>query len=177
MRMPIAADLAAWATRVGFDELPSDVVSATKSRVLGVSGLSLAGAETPFGQSVREAAVAMSAAGPCRVFGTGDAVNVTMAAFANGAFSQALEYDDTHNESIVHMSSPSVAAALAIADTAQISGRDLISAVAGANEISCRAGSVPPGGFRPRGFHPSGLFAPSGVPFLAGALLRLDVDG
>ena len=37
------------------------------------------------------------------------------AAFANGAFSQALEFDDTHNESIVHMSSPAVTAALALA--------------------------------------------------------------
>jgi len=155
-------------------------VSATKLRVLDVIGLALAGAETPFGQSVRDAVVAMSAGlpgGPCRILGTSDSANVTMAAFANGAFSQALEYDDTHNESIVHMSSPSVAAALAIADTAQISGRDLITAIAVGNEISCRAGSVSPGQFHRRGFHPSGLFATFGVAYLAGRLLRLDVDG
>ena len=155
-------------------------MSATKLRVLDVIGLALAGAETPFGQSVRDAVVAMSAGlpgGPCRILGTSDSANVTMAAFANGAFSQALEYDDTHNESIVHMSSPSVAAALAIADTAQISGRDLITAIAVGNEISCRAGSVSPGQFHRRGFHPSGLFATFGVAYLAGRLLRLDVDG
>ena len=177
MRMPISADIARWAARVSFDDLPADVVSATKLRVLDVIGLALAGAETPFGQSVRDAAVAMSGGGPCRVFGTSDSLNVTMAAFANGAFSQALEYDDTHNESIVHMSSPSVAAALAIADTAQISGRDLLTAIAVGNEISCRAGSVSPGQFHRRGFHPSGLFATFGVTYLAGRLLRLDVDG
>ena len=44
-------------------------------------------------------------------------VGVGAAAFANGAFAQALEYDDTHNESIVHMSSPAVAAALALPAT------------------------------------------------------------
>lgn len=166
--------------RVSFDDLPADVVSATKLRVLDVIGLALAGAETPFGQSVRDAVMAMSAGsagGPCRILGTRDSASVTMAALANGAFSQALEYDDTHNESIVHMSSPSVAAALAIADTAQISGRDLITAVALGNEISCRAGSVSPGQFHRRGFHPSGLFATFGVAYLAGKLLRLDVDG
>ncbi len=177
MRMPLSADLARWAGRVSFDDLPPDVVDATKRRVLDVIGLALAGAETPFGQSVRDAAVAMAPGGPCRVFGTGDPVNVTMAAFANGAFSQALEYDDTHNESIVHMSSPSVAAALAIADTARISGRDLITAVALGNEISCRAGSVAPGQFHRRGFHPSGLFATFGVAYLAGRLFRLDEHG
>ena len=177
MRMPISADIARWASRVSYDDLPADVVSATKLRVLDVIGLALAGAETPFGRSVRDAAVAMSSDGPCRVLGTRDSLNVTMAAFANGAFSQALEYDDTHNESIVHMSSPSVAAALAIADTAKISGRDLLTAVAVGNEISCRAGSVAPGQFHRRGFHPSGLFATFGVTYLAGRLLRLGVDG
>jgi 2-methylcitrate dehydratase PrpD len=110
------------------------------------------------------------------VLGTGDSINVTLAAFANGAFSQALEYDDTHNESIVHMSSPSVAAALALADTARISGRDLIAAVAIGNEISCRAGSVAPGQFHRRGFHPSGLFATFGVTYLAARLLGLDAE-
>jgi len=50
--------------------------------------------------------------------GTGDRVGVTHAALANGTFSQALEYDDTHNESIVHMSSPALAASLAVTETA-----------------------------------------------------------
>jgi 2-methylcitrate dehydratase PrpD len=172
--MPISSELAQWATRVSFDDLPPDVVRATKWRVLDVIGLALAGATTPFGRSVRDAAVAMSGDGPARVFGTGDRVAATMAAFANGAFSQALEYDDTHNESIVHMSSPSVAAALALADTTRVSGRDLIAAVAVGNEISCRAGSVAPGQFHRRGFHPSGLFATFGVTYLTSRLLRLD---
>ena len=174
MRMPISTDIARWAARVSFADLPPDVVSATKRRVLDVLGLALAGADTPFGRSVRDAVAAMSSPGPCRVLGTRESMSVTMAAFANGAFSQALEYDDTHNESIVHMSSPSVAAALALADTAQLSGRDVITAIAVGNEISCRAGSVAPGQFHRRGFHPSGLFATFGVTYLAGRLLRLD---
>jgi 2-methylcitrate dehydratase PrpD len=173
--MPISSDLAQWALRLSFDDLPPDVVQATKRRVLDVIGLALAGAVTPFGRSVRDAAVAISPNGPARVFGTRDSVGLTMAAFANGAFSQALEYDDTHNESIVHMSSPSVAAACAIADTTRVSGRDLIAAIAIGNEISCRTGSVSPGQFHRRGFHPSGLFATFGVAYLASRLLQLDV--
>src|SRR4051812_11922917 len=174
--MPIASELARWTSRLSFDDLPADVVRATKQRVLDVIGLSLAGAATPFGTSVRDAAIAMSAGGPARIFGSAHSVSVTMAAFANGAFSQALEYDDTHNESIVHMSSPSIAAALAIGDTPRVSGRDLITAVALGNEISCRAGSVSPGQFHRRGFHPSGLFATFGVAYLAARLLGLDSD-
>ena len=202
--------------------------------MLDVVGLALAGSETPFGNSTRAASLALSSSGPSRIWGTGERVAASTAAFANAAFAQALEFDDTHNESIVHMSSPAVAAALAIAeevrlkagttktvrlkadttntadttktvhlkadttgadttgadttgadttgadttgaDTRRVSGRELIVAIALANEISSRVGSVAPGQFHRRGFHPTGLFAPFGITYLAGKLLGLDQE-
>jgi 2-methylcitrate dehydratase PrpD len=173
---PLTATLAAWAQRVTFADLPADVVAATKLRILDVVGLALAGAETPFGHATRHAATAMSPPGACHLFGTGEPVGVATAAFANGSCAQALEYDDTHNESIVHMSSPAVAAALALAETTLVSGQDLVAAIAVGNEVSCRVGSVAPGQFHKRGFHPTGLFAPFGVTCLAGRLLGLKAD-
>jgi 2-methylcitrate dehydratase PrpD len=172
----LATDVAAWVTQLTFADLPDDVVAATRLRLLDVIGLSLAGSETAFGQGVRAAAVAMTPGGPSRIFGTGDRVAPMTAAFANAACSQALEYDDTHNESIVHMSSPAVTAALALAETMRVSGRELVLAIALANEISCRVGCVAPGQFHRLGFHPTALFAPFGVTCLAGKLLGLDVD-
>ena len=169
----LAAQVADWASAVGYDDLPADVVATTKLRILDVIGLALAGLETPFGRATRDATRAMSPEGPSRVWGTGDRVAVGSAAFANAAFAQALEYDDTHNESIVHMSSPAVSAALAIAESQPTSGRDLILAIAIANEVSCRVGSVAPGQFHRRGFHPTGLFAPFGIAFGAGKILGL----
>ncbi len=174
--IPHSRELGDWASKIAFDNLPVDVIEATKLRVLDVIGLSLAGAETAFGRSTRDAALALSPPGPCRLLGTGDKLGVTMAAFANGAFSQALEFDDTHNESIVHMSSPAVAAALALSETHPVSGRDLITAIALGNEISCRVGSVSSGELHRRGFHPTGLFAPFGVSYLAAKLLGLDAE-
>src|ERR1700728_4211632 len=174
--LPLSTELAIWASRLDFKDLPEDVVEATKVRVMDVIGLSLAGSETPFGQSTRAAAIALSPPGPCRVLGTGDRLGVTAAAFANGAFSQALEFDDTHNESIVHMSSPAVAAARALSEICPVSGRDLITAIAIGNEISCRVGSVSSGELHRRGFHPTGLFATFGAAYLAGKLLGLDAE-
>jgi 2-methylcitrate dehydratase PrpD len=172
----LATGLAEWASRLTFADLPADVVASTKLRVLDVLGLSLAGSETPFGRSTRAAALAMAGAGPSRLLGTGDRVGVAIAAFANAACAQALEFDDTHNESIVHMSSPSVAAALALAETQSVAGREAITAIAIGNEIACRVGVVAPGQFHRRGFHPTGLFAPFGVTYLAARLLGLDAD-
>jgi 2-methylcitrate dehydratase PrpD len=166
--------LARWTRGLRFEDLPADVVSSTKYRVLDVIGLALVGVKTPFGASLEQASAAMNPPGVSRLLGIGQRVSVGAAAFVNGALSQALEFDDTHNESIVHMSSPAVAAALALAESEQVSGRELITTVALGNEISCRVGSVAPGQFHRRGFHPTGLFAPFGTTYLAGRLLGLD---
>jgi 2-methylcitrate dehydratase PrpD len=163
-------------SEVQYDDLPSDVIESTKLRILDVIGLALAGAETAFGRSTVAAALALSPHGPARIFGTGDAIAAPTAAFANAALSQALEYDDTHNESIVHMSSPAVAAPLALAGLRTVTGRDLILSIAVANEISCRVGSVSSGQFHRRGFHPTGLFAPFGIAAGIGKILGLDAQ-
>lgn len=169
-------ELAAWALELDVGAIPDDVVEATKYRVLDVIGLALAGLGTEFGDSVRRAALAMGGEGPARVLGGGERLAAPTAAFANGALSQAMEYDDTHNESIVHMSGPAVAAALALADGGGVGGRELLAAVAVGNEVSCRVGSVAPGAFHKRGLHPTGLFAVFGTTYLAGRLLGLDRD-
>ncbi|MES1152134.1 MAG: MmgE/PrpD family protein [Dongia sp.] len=166
--------LSQWVAGVRFEDLPADVVENTCLRVLDVFGLVLAGSRTPFGRSVRGAVLALNPTGPGRLFGTGDATTVPGAAFANGALSQALEFDDTHNESIVHMSSPAVAAGFALAELNPVTGPDLIAAIAIGNEISCRVGSVSPGQFHRRGFHPTGLFATFGATWLAARLLGLE---
>jgi 2-methylcitrate dehydratase PrpD len=166
--------LASWAGGLRFEAIPEDLVATTKLRVLDVIGLALAGTGTEFGAAVRAAALRIGADGPCRILGGGDRVSVTAAAFANGALSQALEYDDTHNESIVHMSSPSVAAALALAETLPVDGPRFLAAIVLGSEIACRIGSVAPGQFHRRGFHPTGLFSTFGSAYLAGTLLGLD---
>jgi 2-methylcitrate dehydratase PrpD len=176
VNLPLARELAVWTSSLRFEDIPEDVVAATRLRVLDVIGLALAGAETEFGRSVRATALVAGSPGLCRILGTGDRVGVTAAALANGAFPQALEFDDTHNESIVHMSSPAVAAALALSEVGAVSGKDLITAVALSNEVACRVGVVSAGEFHRRGFHPTALFAPFGVTSLACRLLGLNVE-
>src|SRR5512138_2027431 len=130
MMTPLAREVGEWVSRVTFDDLPHDVVDATKWRILDVLGLAFAGAETPFGRATIAATSVMSPPGECRVIGGSHRVGATTAAFANAALPQALEFDDTHNESIVHMSSPAVSSSLALSETQAMSGRDLILAIA-----------------------------------------------
>ncbi len=163
-------ELARWVAGLRYEDLPEDVIEASRLRVLDVIGLAMAGAETTFGRSVRHAAARMGA-GRAHVAGTGERLAASAAAFANGSLSQALEYDDTHNESVVHMSSPSAAAALALAEEHGLSGRDVILGVAIGNEIACRVGCIVTGRFHKLGFHPTGLFSPFGIAYAAGRML------
>lgn len=176
MTTPLSTQLAQWTSETTFERLPADVVHATKLRIMDAIGLALAGAGTGFGRSVLEAERALSPEGPCTVFGTGERLPLGAAAFVNGARVQALEFDDTHNESIVHMSGPVVAAALGLSQVQPLSGRDVIRGIAVGNEVSCRVGSVSVGQFHKRGFHPTGLFTPFGVTYLASLLMGLDVE-
>ena len=162
-----------WSLGLRFEDLPDKVIENTRLRILDVIGLALAGSGTDFGRSVKQSTLELSAGGTCRIWGSGESTTVTGAAFTNGALSQALEFDDTHNRSIVHMSGPSVSAAMALGERDQLSGKDLITAIAIGNEISCRIGSVAPQQFHRRGFHPTGMFAAFGSTWLAGYLLKL----
>ncbi len=168
--MTASQEIAGWVAGLRFEDLPADVVQASRYRVLDVVGLALAGVETTFGKSVRHAATRMGA-GSAHVVGSAEALSPSAAGFANGALSQALEYDDTHNESVVHMSSGSVGAALALAEAYGLSGRDVILGTAIGNEVACRVGSVVTGRFHKLGFHPTGLFSPFGVAFGASRML------
>ncbi len=60
----LAERVGEWVSGVTFEDLPPDVVTTTKLRILDVLGLALAGLGTPFGQSTRAATRAMSPEGP-----------------------------------------------------------------------------------------------------------------
>lgn len=98
------------------------------------------------------------------------------AALVNGALAEAIEYDDTHNESVVHVGAPVVAAALAVGEAIDASGADLITAVAGACEITCRLALVACGEFHGRGFHPTGIMGPFGAAYAAGKLSGVSAE-
>ena len=165
-----------WFTDLRYDELPEDVIAATRLRLLDVIGLVLAACPTPLGRSAREGALAMGGGTGSRLLGFGDRATPMCAGFANGTLGQALEFDDTHNETIIHASSPNVAAALALGETVGASGREVLTVIAGAIELTIRIGLAAPGQFHKVGFHPSGIMGTFGTAYAASRLLGLDID-
>jgi len=169
----LTEQLAAWYAALRYDDLPDDVVKNTRLRILDIVGLSLTGSQLEYGPIARNAALAIGGAAEAHIIGYGDHIGAPSAAMANGLMAHCLEFDDTHNETLVHASVATVTAALAAGELAGTSGKDIVTAVAGANEIACRIGVVAPGVLHKNGFHATGLVGTFSTTYLVCRLLGL----
>jgi len=89
-----------------------------------------------------------------------------------------LDFDDTHAAGSLHSSAPIVPAALAAAEMAGASGKDLIAACVAGYEIQIRlALALDPTDHYARGFHPTATCGVFGAAAAAGRLLGMDADG
>ena len=94
-------------------------------------------------------------AGRSRLPGLGTTAFPATAAWINGSASHSVEFDDIFRDAVYHPGCPVIAAALAVADDRALSGRELLSAIVVAYEISTRIGAaVQPSHYR--FFHTTG---------------------
>jgi len=92
------------------------------------------------------------------------------AAWINGSVSHAVEFDDIFRDAAYHPGSPTIAAALAVAEDRGSSGADLLKAITIGYEISTRIGvSVQPSHYR--FFHTTGTVGCFGAAAAVAALL------
>jgi 2-methylcitrate dehydratase PrpD len=169
-----AAVAASWLAGLAYDDIPAAVVADAKLRFLDIIGVSLAASAAPAGAIARRTALRLGAGQEAQILGFGDRVPAASAAMANGTMAHALDFDDTHNESVIHVSAPVVSAALAAGQLAKASGKAVLTAAIGGAEITCRIGCVTPSAFHKRGFHPTGVIGTFGSALISGRLLGLD---
>jgi len=169
-----ASVVASWIAGLSFADIPKSVVDDAKLRFLDIIGVSLAASAAPVGEVARRTARRLGAGEEATVIGFGDRVPAASAALANGTMAHALDFDDTHNESVIHVSAPVVTAALAAGQLTKASGKAVLTAAISGAEITCRIGSATPSAFHKRGFHPTGVIGTFGAALIAGKLLGLD---
>lgn len=174
MPSSLSAILAEWAIAARFEDLPTDVAMLTRQRILDIMGVALTSIGTPFGRGVHAAVSQLGTGSDSTVLGFGSRLPANLAALANGALAHELEFDDTHNETAIHVSSPVVVAALAAGERMRAAGRDVLAAVAVGNEVVCRIGVAAPGEFYKSGFHPTGIVGTFGATVAASKLMGLD---
>ena len=97
------------------------------------------------------------------------------APIANGQAGHLLDYDDTHmGGTLLHASSPILAALFSLAERALVSGAEFLMAYAVGFEAGVRSGRTAPGHHN-SGWHLTGTLGALAAAIAAGKLLRLDV--
>jgi 2-methylcitrate dehydratase PrpD len=156
--MPTAAQkIADWALSLQIDEIPADVLEHAKQHVLDTLGCGLAAHATGTAGEGRTAMAEQGGEAQATVIGLDNGLPAANAAFANAMLCHGLDFDDTHSQSVSHVSAVVTPAALAAGESAGLSGRDVLTAIVAGNEVVCRVGMAASGQFHSRGFHPTAI--------------------
>ncbi|MFT3721872.1 MmgE/PrpD family protein [Pseudorhodoferax sp.] len=136
----IIEQLAAFSTGTRFEDLPAAVVDEVKRLVLDSIGCAFAAVEHPKGRIGIEYGRLVAGQGNAAIMGTPHRASVLGAAIANGELINALDMDAVVPPG--HVTPYVLPGALAVGETSDASGRDLICAVAVAHEMSWRFGKA-----------------------------------
>ena len=110
------------------------------------------------------------------VLGRGSRTSLQNAALANGYLGHLEDYDDTHFPTIIHPSSPTLPAALALGEHRGASGREVLTAGVLGMEVCCRVGVAIHPAHYDQGWHITGTCGVFGSASAAGRLLGLGTD-
>src|SRR5688572_30125436 len=108
------------------------------------------------------------------VWSTGEKLSASGAAFVNSFCAGALDYDSLHPLGLVHPAICTVPAALAIGERVKASGREVLAAIAIADDLMCRMGLAHRSN---RGWYFTALYGGIAASIVGARLLRLDAMG
>lgn len=106
--------------------------------------------------------------------GLGRRASLQNAALVNGISGHALDYDDGHRFSTVHLGSAVIPAVLAVAEKENLTMEDVIRGIVIGYEAAIRMGNCIQPAHRARGFHASGTVGTIGAAMGVAALLDFD---
>ncbi|HEY7967054.1 MAG TPA: MmgE/PrpD family protein [Solirubrobacteraceae bacterium] len=102
--MTASSRLAEFATGLRLEDVPADTREAAKLHALDALGCGLAAHALGEGAFVHAAAAEAATAGPATAIGVPGGLPAGQAALLNGTLCHLLDFDDTHPDSVVHVS-------------------------------------------------------------------------
>ena len=128
-------------------EIGESARAAARTFILDTLGVGMAGARAPFREAVVSTATAWGRGEGAHVFGTGEAVPPTTAAYVNGFQIHSMEYDCVHEAAVVHPMATVFAALSAEAEAnahrgGAVTGRAFVEAVVLAVDVAVALGTA-----------------------------------
>src|SRR6266852_9510246 len=134
----LAHQLAHYACSLRFEDLSREVVHEVKRRVIDSLGCAIGAWKEEPCAIARKVASGFSAKHGSTVIGTNHKAPPDWTAFANGCCIRYFDYNDTYLSKEPAHPSDNISAALAVAESVGVNGRELITAIALAYEVQCR---------------------------------------
>jgi 2-methylcitrate dehydratase PrpD len=159
-----------------YEDLPREVVEATKKQVLDLLGVALGGFSKPGPKELREIVRDWGGKEESTIIGCKQKVPAPNAAQVNATMAHALDYDDVHETAIIHPGVAIIPTCMAVAEQkGNLSGKELITASALGVDMMCRLALATTPGSRPinTGWHLTTLFGFLGAAGAAGRMLGL----
>ena len=173
----ITRALGDFAANLEYEDLSPEVIDWAKYLCLDFAGVTLNGSTTDSAKAVVRALESVGRSGPSVIVGTSVRALPEYAAMANGTAHHSIEMDDVTNEAVLHAGVTAFPTALAMADVAQVSGKEFIAAVVAGYDVIVRLGrSLKGAELYARGFHPTGTCGAFGAAAVAARLLGLQGD-
>jgi aconitate decarboxylase len=169
--MSVTEQLSQLISQAQYSSLPPEAIEVAKTVILDGIGVTLAGSVEPPAQMVAEYVREMGGVPQCSVFGHHFKTSPVMAAFANGVAGHVLDYEVMWHPA-THATSPTLPGILALAESRQLAGPEIITALVTGFEVQGRI-RVASANLDLRGFHPPGLVGVMGSAAAASVLLHL----
>jgi 2-methylcitrate dehydratase len=135
----LVEQLSRYASRLRYEDLPSEVVHQAKRLIIDTVGCALGGYWSEPARIARDVAATVRSSEPVSLIGNGERTSPDLATFANGVMIRFLDFNDgyTSTGESGHPSD-SIAAVLSTAELRRRSGKDAIVATVLAYEVFCR---------------------------------------
>jgi len=171
----VTRTMAEWAAAVTFNDLPDEVVSASKRFLMDSVGCALGGSRQHDVDIARGVLADVAGPGNSTVLVTGERWDPLSASLLNALMIRVMDYNDIYWKQDPSHPSDLIPAALACAERAGRSGRDLLVGIALAYEFEQRLCEVSFPGVREIGWHHATLTA-AAAPIAAGRMLGLTAE-
>ncbi|WP_368882904.1 MmgE/PrpD family protein [Proteus mirabilis] len=172
--MTLSQHVANFITTTTFSQLPTQVIARAKLHLLDTLGVALAGSTQPSTIQGRHGITLLpDSQGEIPIWGSMQTASATAATLANGIAAHALDFDDTHTDSITHGSAVLTPIAFALGETLNASNEEILTAWVIGWEVAARVGLASHSGFHQRGFHATAIAGIFGATACAASLLKL----
>lgn len=162
-----------------YEDLPPEVVDATKKEILDLLGVALGGANQPGATHVCALVKEWGGKEESSIIGSKLKVPAPNAAQANATMAHSLDFDDVHEAAVMHPGIASIPVVLAVGEAqGRLSGKEMIACTALGVDMMCRLALATTPGKSPidLGWHLTSVFGFMGAAATAARVMGLDEE-